>query len=123
MSNYLSAWRVYIEWTCLACKKPQVLGVVCCKISVTKEFQEAQKLNIPIFAMVDTNSDPNEVDFIIPSNDDASKSIEKILDIVCSAIKESLEERKKEKEIDEQKKLEEAEALSNADDTDASEEE
>ena len=43
------------------------------KISV----QEAQKLNIPIFAMVDTNSDPNEVDFIIPSNDDASKSIEK----------------------------------------------
>ena len=66
--------------------------------------EEAQKLNIPIFAMVDTNSDPNEVDFIIPSNDDASKSIEKILDIVCSAIKESLEERKKEKEIDEQKK-------------------
>ena len=52
------------------------------KISV----QEAQKLNIPIFAMVDTNSDPNEVDFIIPSNDDASKSIEKILDIVCNAI-------------------------------------
>ena len=89
------------------------------KISV----QEAQKLNIPIFAMVDTNSDPNEVDFIIPSNDDASKSIEKILDIVCSAIKESLEERKKEKEINEQKKLEEAEAISNADDTDASEEE
>ena len=73
--------------------------------------------------MVDTNSDPNEVDFIIPSNDDASKSIEKILDIVCNAIKESLEERKKEKEIDEQKKLEEAEAISNADDTDASEEE
>ena len=72
---------------------------------------------------VDTNSDPNEVDFIIPSNDDASKSIEKISDIVCSAIKESLEERKKEKEIDEQKKLEEAEAISNADDTDASEEE
>ena len=63
------------------------------KISV----QEAQKLNIPIFAMVDTNSDPNEVDFIIPSNDDASKSIEKILDIVCNAIQESLEERKKEK--------------------------
>ena len=89
------------------------------KISV----QEAQKLNIPIFAMVDTNSDPNEVDFIIPSNDDASKSIEKILDIVCSAIKESLEERKKEKEIDEQKKLEEAEAKANSKDTDASEEE
>src|SRR6056300_1652488 len=56
------------------------------KISV----REAQKLNIPIFAMVDTNSDPNDVDFIIPSNDDASKSIEKILDIVCDGIQESL---------------------------------
>ena len=61
------------------------------KISV----QEAQKLKIPIFAMVDTNSDPNDVDFMIPSNDDASKSIEKILDIVCKAIQESLDERKK----------------------------
>ena len=67
--------------------------------------QEAQKLNIPIFAMVDTNSDPNEVDFIIPSNDDASKSIEKILDIVCKAIQESLNERKQEKEIEEQRKI------------------
>ena len=89
------------------------------KISV----QEAQKLNIPIFAMVDTNSDPNEVDFIIPSNDDASKSIEKILDIVCNAIQESLEERKMEKEIAEQKKLEEVEAATEAADTDASEKE
>lgn len=86
------------------------------KISV----QEAQKLNIPIFAMVDTNSDPNDVDFIIPSNDDASKSIEKILDIVCDGIQESLEERKKEKEIAEQKKLEEAVASedANGDDSD-----
>ena len=89
------------------------------KISV----QEAQKLNIPIFAMVDTNSDPNDVDFIIPSNDDASKSIEKILDIVCNAIQESLEERKQEKEIAEQKKLEEAETLAKGEDTDVSEEE
>ena len=86
------------------------------KISV----QEAQKLNIPIFAMVDTNSDPNEVDFIIPSNDDASKSIEKILDIVCDGIQESLEERKREKEIADQKKLEEAVASedANGDDSD-----
>ena len=89
------------------------------KISV----QEAQKLNIPIFAMVDTNSDPNEVDFIIPSNDDASKSIEKILDIVCNAIQESLEERKEEKEIAEQKKLEEAESATKAEDTNASDKE
>ena len=65
------------------------------KISV----QEAQKLKIPIFAMVDTNSDPNDVDFIIPSNDDASKSIEKILDIVCNGIQESLDEEKKEKKL------------------------
>ena len=86
------------------------------KISV----QEAQKLKIPIFAMVDTNSDPNDVDFMIPSNDDASKSIEKILDIVCKAIQESLDVRKKEKEIAEQKKLEEA-AESN-DEADTSEE-
>ena len=64
------------------------------KISV----QEAQKLKIPIFAMVDTNSDPGEVDFIIPSNDDASKSIEKILSVVCKAIQEGLDERKQEKE-------------------------
>ena len=86
------------------------------KISV----QEAQKLNIPIFAMVDTNSDPNEVDFIIPSNDDASKSIEKILDIVCDGIQESLEERKRDKEIADQKKLEEAVASedANGDDSD-----
>ena len=86
------------------------------KISV----QEAQKLKIPIFAMVDTNSDPNDVDFMIPSNDDASKSIEKILDIVCTAIKESLDERKKEKEIAEQKKL--AEAAEGTDEADTSEE-
>ena len=86
------------------------------KISV----QEAQKLKIPIFAMVDTNSDPNDVDFMIPSNDDASKSIEKILDIVCKAIQDSLDERKKEKEIAEQKKL--AEATESTDEADSSEE-
>ena len=86
------------------------------KISV----QEAQKLKIPIFAMVDTNSDPNDVDFMIPSNDDASKSIEKILDIVCKAIQESLDEREKEKEIAEQKKL--AEATESTDEADISEE-
>ena len=64
------------------------------KISV----KEAQKLKIPIFAMVDTNSDPGEVDFIIPSNDDASKSIEKILSVVCKSIQEGLDERQQEKE-------------------------
>ena len=49
--------------------------------------KEAQKLNIPIFAMVDTNSDPREVDYVIPANDDASRSIEKILSYVVEAIK------------------------------------
>ena len=66
------------------------------KISV----KEAQKLKITIFAMVDTNSDPGEVDYIIPSNDDASKSIEKILSVVCKAIQEGLDERKMEKEAE-----------------------
>ena len=52
--------------------------------------KEAQKLNIPIFAMVDTNCDPREVDFSIPSNDDASKSIDIILNYVTNAIKDGL---------------------------------
>ena len=60
--------------------------------------KEAQKLNIPIFAMVDTNSDPREIDYVVPSNDDASKSIESILTHVTSAIAEGLSERKADKE-------------------------
>jgi len=60
-------------------------------------IKEAQKLNIPIFAMVDTNSDPRQVDFVIPSNDDASKSIHKVLGIVTSAIADGLAERKSER--------------------------
>jgi len=70
-------------------------------VDVTKEHiavREAQKLNIPIFAMVDTNSNPNEVDFPIPANDDASKSISFIVGKAVEAIKEGLEERKMEKE-------------------------
>ena len=62
-------------------------------------IREAQKLNIPIFAMVDTNCDPRDVDFAIPSNDDASKSIDIILNYVTDAIKEGLSERQKEKEV------------------------
>ena len=60
--------------------------------------KEAQKLNIPIFAMVDTNSDPKPIDYIIPSNDDASKSINSILGFVAEAIQEGLSERKADKE-------------------------
>lgn len=66
-------------------------------VDVLKEniaLKEAIRLNIPTFAMVDTNSDPKSVDFPIPSNDDATKSIAIILDHVTAAIKEGLEERK-----------------------------
>ena len=55
--------------------------------------KEAQKLNIPIFAMVDTNSDPRGIDYVIPANDDASKSISKVLEYVSSAIQEGLDDR------------------------------
>jgi small subunit ribosomal protein S2 len=70
--------------------------------------KEAQKLNIPIFAMVDTNCDPRGIDYVIPSNDDASKSISKILEHVSAAVLEGLEERNssKEKEEDNSKKEE-----------------
>lgn len=60
--------------------------------------KEAQKLNIPIFAMVDTNSDPRPINYVIPSNDDASKSIDVILTEVTNAIAAGLEERKSEKQ-------------------------
>ena len=66
--------------------------------------KEAQKLNIPIFAMVDTNSDPRGIQYIIPSNDDASKSISKILEYISDSIQTGLEERKSEKAAEEAKK-------------------
>lgn len=65
-------------------------------VDITREhiaIREAQKLNIPIFAMVDTNSDPREVDYVIPSNDDASKSISKVVSYVADAIIEGLSQR------------------------------
>jgi small subunit ribosomal protein S2 len=70
---------------------------------------EALKLNIPIFAMVDTNSDPRPIDFVIPSNDDASKSIEKVLTYLTDAIGEGLSERKNNKDIKEEVSSSEAE--------------
>ncbi|MDR2087335.1 MAG: 30S ribosomal protein S2 [Dysgonamonadaceae bacterium] len=69
-------------------------------IDVLKEHiavEEAKRLSIPVFAIVDTNSDPTDIDFVIPANDDATKSIELILNAVCAAINEGLEERKVEK--------------------------
>ena len=81
-------------------------------VDVMKEHiavHEANRLGIPVFAIVDTNSNPNDVDFVIPANDDATKSVEVILDACCAAIAEGLEERKVEK-VDSEVEGEENEA-------------
>ena len=102
-------------------------------VDVAKEYiavREANRLNITVFGMVDTNSNPNSVDFPIPSNDDASKSIALITDVVCQAIEEGIQERKMEREKEAatkekkaQKKAEEDAALAaEADETDELEE-
>ena len=82
-------------------------------IDVQKEqnaVKEAKRLGIPVFAMVDTCCDPTDIDYVIPANDDAAKSIATILDVVCGAIAEGAEERKLEKE----KEAQEAEAQEGA---------
>ena len=69
-------------------------------VDVMKEHiavREANRLGIPVFGIVDTNSNPDNIDFVIPANDDASKSIEVILDACCGAVAEGLEERKAER--------------------------
>ncbi|HEX2975461.1 MAG TPA: 30S ribosomal protein S2, partial [Bacteroidales bacterium] len=66
--------------------------------------REAKRLGIPVFAMVDTNSDPSDIDFPIPANDDASKSISLIVGLLCQAIEEGLSERKIEKDKEPQQK-------------------
>jgi small subunit ribosomal protein S2 len=69
-------------------------------VDVLKEqiaVREANRLGIPVFGIVDTNSDPNNIDFVIPANDDAKDSVEVILNACCSAIAEGIEERKAEK--------------------------
>lgn len=91
-------------------------------VDTTREHiavKEAQKLKIPIFAMVDTNSDPRDVDYVIPSNDDASKSIDKILNLVTSAVAEGLSERKSEKEATEANDANKMEAAAKADEVKA----
>ncbi len=73
-------------------------------VDVLKEkiaVREAQRLSIPIFAMVDTNSNPEGIDFVIPANDDASQSIDLIINVMCEAIKDGLSDRKVEREKDE----------------------
>ncbi len=69
-------------------------------VDVMKEHiavREANRLGIPVFGMVDTNSDPNNIDYVIPANDDATKSIEVVMNAVCEAMNEGLQERKAEK--------------------------
>jgi small subunit ribosomal protein S2 len=76
-------------------------------VDVSKEHiavREAKRLGIPVFAMVDTNSDPSDVEFVIPANDDASKSISLIIGILCQAIEEGLNDRKNEKDKEPQLK-------------------
>jgi small subunit ribosomal protein S2 len=73
-------------------------------VDVQKEanaVKEAARLNIPVIAMVDTCCDPTPIDYVIPANDDATKSIELIMDVMCQAINEGLEERKLAKEKEE----------------------
>jgi len=86
-------------------------------IDVKKEHiavSEALKLNIPTFAMVDTNSDPSNIDFPIPANDDATKSISLITGIIIKAIEEGLEERKREKDDETEKEAAAAKAKTDA---------
>ena len=83
-------------------------------VDINKEHiavAEAKRLNIPTFAMVDTNCDPNAVDFPIPANDDASKSISLILDYVCQAIEEGCQERKMDKDTRQAEETEAEERL------------
>ncbi|MCG8476980.1 MAG: 30S ribosomal protein S2 [Cytophagales bacterium] len=86
-------------------------------IDIKKEHiavKEAKKLNIPVFALVDTNSNPNDVDFPIPGNDDAFKSISLIVKAVSSAIEDGLTERKAERDAQKQKEMEEAKKAEDA---------
>jgi len=80
-------------------------------VDVLKEkiaVREAQRLGIPVFAMVDTNSDPEGIDFVIPANDDASQSISLIVKAMTDAIREGLSERKVEREKDDDEKEQKA---------------
>ncbi|MBR3096526.1 MAG: 30S ribosomal protein S2 [Bacteroidales bacterium] len=88
-------------------------------VDVQKEanaVKEANRLNIPVIAMVDTCCDPTPIDYVIPANDDATKSIALIMEVLCAAIQEGLEERKleKEKEVAEQPEADEAQAAAPA---------
>ncbi len=85
-------------------------------VDIQKEanaVKEANRLNIPVFALVDTCCDPTPIDYVIPANDDATKSIETIVTVLCKAIEEGLNERKLEKEKEAGEEAAEGEALAN----------
>lgn len=85
-------------------------------VDIQKEanaVKEANRLNIPVIAMVDTCCDPTPIDYVIPANDDATKSIETIVTVLCKAIEEGLNERKLEKEKEAGEEAAEGEALAN----------
>ena len=85
-------------------------------VDIQKEanaVKEANRLNIPVFAMVDTCCDPTPIDYVIPANDDATKSIELVMNILCQAIEEGLSERKLEKDKEVAEEAAEGEALAN----------
>ena len=85
-------------------------------VDIQKEanaVKEANRLNIPVFALVDTCCDPTPIDYVIPANDDATKSIETILNVLCGAIQEGLNERKLEKEKEASDEAAEGDALAN----------
>lgn len=85
-------------------------------VDIQKEanaVKEANRLNIPVFALVDTCCDPTPIDYVIPANDDATKSIETIMTVLCKAIEEGLSERKLEKEKEANEEAAEGEALAN----------
>ena len=110
---HLDRLRAKLEKNLGSIKDMSRLPAALVVVDVNKEHvavKEANKLNIPIVALVDTNADPRPVDFPIPANDDASKSIELILDYLASAVAEGLEERKAVKEQEAREK-QEAEAM------------
>ena len=92
--------RAKLEKTLGSIVDPTRLPSALFVVDVMKEHiavREANRLGIPVFGMVDTNSDPNNIDYVIPANDDATKSVEVILGAICEAMNEGLQERKAEK--------------------------
>jgi small subunit ribosomal protein S2 len=95
-------------------------------VDILKEHiavSEARKLSIPTIAICDTNTDPNQIDFPIPANDDATKSIALIMEVMVKAVEEGLAERRTDKEADREKEVADADEAGNKDAVLAGEEE